>query len=73
MILPTYPHPPTIKVKRLLGIVLIGIFGILLTACGDDDEPDTNKKEEDKPENTAPTIENQAFFIAEDAVVDAEV
>ena len=72
MILPP-PPPPTIKLKLLLGIMLIGIFGILLTACGDDDEPDTNKKEEDKPENTAPTIADQTFSIAEDAAVDAEV
>ncbi|MDE0472215.1 MAG: cadherin repeat domain-containing protein, partial [Ekhidna sp.] len=45
----------------------------MLTACGDDDEPNTNKKEEDKPENTAPTIADQTFSIAEDAAVDAEV
>ena len=66
----TLSPPPLSKVKRLLGIVLIGV---LLTACGDDDEPDTNKKEEDKPENTAPMIADQTFSIAEDAAVDTEV
>ena len=45
----------------------------MLTACGDDDEPDTNKKEEDKPENSAPMIADQTFSIAEDAAVDAEI
>ena len=67
------PPPPLSKVKRLPGIVLISIFGIMLATCGDDDEPDTNKKEEDKPENTAPTIADQTFSIAEDATVDVEV
>ena len=67
------PPPPLSKVKQLFGIIPIIIFGIMLTACGDDDEPDTNKKEEDKPENTAPTIADQTFSVAEDAAVDAEV
>ena len=67
------PPPITINVMRFLGIILISIFGIMLTACGDDDEPDTNKKEEDKPENTAPTIADQTFSIAENVAVDAEV
>ena len=58
------PPPPVIKAMRLLGVILICVFGILLTACGDDDEPSSN---------AAPTIANQTFSVAEDAAVDAEV
>ena len=59
------PPPPLLQLKavQFVGIILIGIFGILLTACGDDDEP----------ENTAPTIADQTFSIAENVAVDAEV
>ncbi|MBC6401463.1 MAG: cadherin repeat domain-containing protein, partial [Ekhidna sp.] len=42
-----------------LGIVLFNAFGLALISCGDDDEKE--------PANSAPTIANQTFSIAEDA------
>ncbi|MBC6425493.1 MAG: cadherin repeat domain-containing protein, partial [Ekhidna sp.] len=66
-----FPPPPPLFFLR---IVLFSAFGLALVACGDDDEPEKKPdKGDDTPANTAPTIANQTFSIAEDAVISTPV
>ena len=65
----TSPPPRNIGARRL---VLFGIIGIMLTACGDDDVTNAINSIVDEF-NTAPTIADQTFSVVENAAVNAEV